>query len=83
MVEIKLITEDQKQSIGDFSNPFNKESVDRIAIYMWSTKAAYRDGKSMEAEIYFKNGKTKGNHAVYSDDIGDLLMKIKLFIDAL
>ena len=65
----------------DFNDPFKKENTTSIHIYCYP-KDSY-DKFIWKGFVEFSNGNTKGEQKFQAKNIGDLLYKMKTFIDAL
>ena len=72
------------ETLTEFKNPFSKKNVTRVTINMHNSKSdIFRQGKCMEATVYFTNGDTSGDQKFYADSLKELLDKISILVETL
>jgi hypothetical protein len=78
------VSKEQSESISTLVNPFSKASIERIKIEIYPEPSAFwRNGKKIEAAIWFKKNATSGSHQIYGDTLSDICLQIKSTIENL
>lgn len=71
-----------KNALTDFKDPFNKDYVDCITF--WIKKDLFDKSKiTYSANVYFENGKTKGEQKIEAKDFVELVKKVEDFVQTL
>lgn len=64
-------------------NPFNKDSIESISVYMRKPIFSRDKGYEFDGHVYFKSGNTKGEQKFTGSDFKDLFAQMELFIQSL